>query len=134
MRRTTVALGILGLVWAVTAPAFAQKQIKIFGKTYTVIAHKRVGTYKNGKKVSVTDNGNKHAYTHRHSNSDADTDGHRDTNGYADTKAYSYSEGYSNPKGSADSTSKALGFTVISGSWITWRALAGIAAGEESRF
>ena len=67
----------------------------------------------------------KHTYSHangnrdRHGNSDADTNVHADPNGHVDTKAYSYAEGYSNPKGSPDSASKAVGSTVISGSWMT---------------
>src|SRR5437773_5704559 len=62
MRRTTVALGILGLVWAAALPASAQKTIKLFGNTYSVVAQNRTQTFKNGVKISTcTDEINNYA-------------------------------------------------------------------------
>jgi hypothetical protein len=51
MKRTSVALGILGLVWAAAMPASAQTTIQLFGKTYNVVKESRAQTYKNALKV-----------------------------------------------------------------------------------
>lgn len=55
MRRVSVALGILGLVWAATLPAGAQTQVKLFGKTYNVEIATRAQTYKtaDGREVTI---------------------------------------------------------------------------------
>jgi len=52
MKRTSAALGILGLVWAAALPASAQKTIKLFGNTYSVVAQNRTQTFKNA--VTIT--------------------------------------------------------------------------------
>jgi hypothetical protein len=64
MKRTTVALGILGLVWATVLPASAQKTIKLFGTTYSVAAQSRAQTYANGVKIKVPDSQNKYGYAY----------------------------------------------------------------------
>lgn len=51
MKRFAVALGTLGLAWAVAMPASAQTRIELFGKAYTVVKESRAQTYKNGKTV-----------------------------------------------------------------------------------
>jgi hypothetical protein len=55
MRRLSVFLGVLGLVCAVALPASAQKQIKIFGQNYNVVAQSRGQTYKNGVAINLDD-------------------------------------------------------------------------------
>src|SRR5437667_4017300 len=45
MKRTSVALGILGLVWPAAIPASAQTTIQLFGKTYNVVKESRGQTY-----------------------------------------------------------------------------------------
>jgi hypothetical protein len=55
MRRLSVVAGILGLVWAAALPASAQKQIKIFGQNYNVVAQSRAQTYKNGVAIHLDD-------------------------------------------------------------------------------
>jgi hypothetical protein len=56
MRRLSVFLGVLGLAWVAALPACAQKQIKIFGQNYAVVAQSRAQTYKNGVQIHL-DNG-----------------------------------------------------------------------------
>jgi hypothetical protein len=51
MRRTSLALSILGLSLAAMLPASAQKTIKLFGTTYVVTAQDRNQTYKNGVQI-----------------------------------------------------------------------------------
>ena len=53
IKRTSVALGILGLVWAAVLPASAQTTIQLFGKTYNVVKENRAQTYKNALKVTL---------------------------------------------------------------------------------
>lgn len=55
MRRLSVTLGVLGLVWAAALPASAQKQLKIFGQNYNVVAQSRAQTYKNGVQIHLDD-------------------------------------------------------------------------------
>jgi len=55
MKRMSVALGILGLVWAAASPASAQKTVKLFGTTYNVTVVGRDQTFKkaDGKQVKI---------------------------------------------------------------------------------
>jgi hypothetical protein len=55
MKQMSVALGIVGLVWATVLPASAQKTVKLFGTTYNVTSFTRDQTYKTaaGKQVKI---------------------------------------------------------------------------------
>jgi hypothetical protein len=61
MRRLSVVVGIVGLVWAAALPAHAQKTVKLFGHTYNVESASRAQTFKNGKAVTLPSDGNKKA-------------------------------------------------------------------------
>jgi hypothetical protein len=58
MRRMAVALGMLGLICAAAGPSRAQKQIKIFGQNYNVVAQSRAGKFKNGVEIHLDSGAN----------------------------------------------------------------------------
>jgi hypothetical protein len=57
MRRIIVALGILGLVCATALPAFAQREVTLFGRKYNVTSESLGGAYKNSKTVVLNEDG-----------------------------------------------------------------------------
>src|SRR5438067_1815220 len=59
MKQTSVALGILGLVWAAAIPASAATTMKLFGTTYVVTAQSLGQTYANGVKIKLPDSPDK---------------------------------------------------------------------------
>jgi len=54
MRRLSVALGVLGLLFAAALPARAA-EVTLFGKKYNVAMESRAQTYKNGVKITIPD-------------------------------------------------------------------------------